>query len=191
MTGNDLARLEVRSAAELRAWLLANHNRAESVWLVTFKKHVEDAYVSVDEILDELLCFGWVDGVRRKLDDDRTMQLVSPRRTQYWAKSYKERAARLIASGRMHESGLAAIEESKRSGLWNFMDDVDALLIPDDLEAALRDDGRAFARFAAFPPSYRRNVLRWVKLAKTSPTREKRIKQVVATSADNRRIRNL
>ncbi len=183
--------MEIRSAGELRAWLLANHTGAESVWLVTFKKHIGDAYVSVDEILDELLCFGWVDGVRRKLDDDRTMQLISPRRTQYWAKSYKDRAARLIAADRMHYSGLAAIEESKRNGLWDFMDDVDALLAPGDLEAALSDDARAAARFAAFPPSYRRNVLRWLKLAKTPSTRDTRIKQIVQTSAQNERIRNL
>jgi uncharacterized protein YdeI (YjbR/CyaY-like superfamily) len=88
-------------------------------------------------VLDEVLCFGWIDGIARKLDDDRTMQLLSPRRVQHWAKSYKDRAARLIQEGRMHPAGLKAIEEAKREGLWDVMNDVDALVIPDDLATAL------------------------------------------------------
>ena len=73
------AKLEVSSALALRSWLEAHHAQPTSVWLVTFKKHTGTAYVSSAEVLDELLCFGWVDGLRRALDADRTMQLISPR----------------------------------------------------------------------------------------------------------------
>ncbi|MDJ0962414.1 MAG: YdeI/OmpD-associated family protein [Acidimicrobiia bacterium] len=188
MTDDSTPRLEITTADELRSWLDANHATDGSVWLVTYKKHVTERYVSVSEILDELLCFGWIDGVRRKLDEDRTMQLISPRRTQHWAKTYKDRAARLIDEQRMHAAGLASIAESKRLGLWDFMDDVDALIIPEDLEVALRAQSEAFDYFDGAADSYKRNVLRWIKLAKTPPTRAKRIAQTAELSSQGRRV---
>jgi len=181
-------KIEVASAQELRAWLLTHHGREESVWLVTYKKHVADKYLSTGQVLDELLCFGWVDGIRRKLDDDRTMQLIAPRKMQAWAQSYKDRVARLEQEGRMHPSGQAAIAQSKLKGLWSVMADVDALIVPQDLRGALAGRPEAEAYFDARPPSYRRNVLRWIKLAKTQPTRSKRIAQTVDTSAAGQRI---
>ncbi|MEM9852799.1 MAG: YdeI/OmpD-associated family protein, partial [Pseudomonadota bacterium] len=126
----------------------------------------------------------------RKLDEKRTMQLISPRKIEYWAKSYKDRAARLEAEGRMQAPGRAAIERGKASGLWSFMDDVDALIVPNDLLSAL-EKSKATGLFDGFAPSYRRNVLRWIKLAKTEPTRAKRIAKVVETSARSEKIPNL
>lgn len=180
--------VEVSSAAELRAWLEANHRQEASIWLVTNKKQTGARYVSREQVLDELLCFGWIDGLRRVLDDERTMQLISPRRHQRWAKSYKDRAARLIDQGRMHPAGLAAITESQRSGLWDAMDDVDALVVPDDLAAALAAYPPAAEHFPDFAPSYRRNVLRWIKLAKGPETRAKRIAQTAQRAARNEKI---
>lgn len=181
-------KIEIASVQELRDWLLAHHGTAESVWLVTYKKHVADKYLSTGQVLDELLCFGWIDGIRRKLDDDRTMQLIAPRKMQAWAQSYKDRVARLEQEGRMHPSGEAAIAQSKLAGLWSVMSDVDALIVPPDLRDALAGRPAAEAYFDACPPSYRRNVLRWIKLAKTPPTRSKRISQTVDSSAAGQRI---
>lgn len=182
------AKVEVTSPAQLRDWLSAHHGQRESIWLVTFKKHVSGKYVSVDEILDEVLCFGWIDGIRRKLDDDRTMQLLSPRRHQVWAQSYKNRAARLIAEGHMRPAGLAAIETAKRERLWDAMADVDALIVPTDLAVALEARPPAPASFAAQAPSYRRNVLRWIKAAKAVDTRGKRIAATVDHAARGAKI---
>ena len=184
----NFEKVEVTSVAQLRQWLEAHHTQQESIWLVTYKKHIRAQYISTNEVLDELLCFGWIDGIRRKLDDDRTMQLVGPRRVQHWSQSYKERAKRLEQENRMHPAGLKAIAASKQQGLWNYLDDVDALEIPADLVAALTIYPGAMEQFAAYAPSYRRNVLRWVKLAKTSTTREKRIQKVVDTTLQNQKI---
>lgn len=173
------AQVEVTSVMGLREWLMCNHMQADSIWLVTFKKHIPARYVSVDQMLNELLCFGWIDGIRRKLDADRTMQLVSPRRHQVWAKTYKDRAARLIKDGRMMPAGLAAIVASQREGLWDAMEDVDALIVPPDLETALAAHPSAAECFAAAAPSYRRNVLRWIKTARTALTRDRRIAIIV------------
>jgi uncharacterized protein YdeI (YjbR/CyaY-like superfamily) len=170
---------------------MENWHREASVWLVTYKKHLPEKYVSREQVLDELMCFGWIDGLRRKLDDDRTMQLISPRRQQAWAKSYKDRVAALISLGLMHQSGLDAIEKSKLAGLWNATADVDALVIPDDLAAALSGSVTASNYFNAAAPSYRRNVLRWIHSAKTQPTRQKRIVSTVEASARLEKIPQL
>jgi uncharacterized protein YdeI (YjbR/CyaY-like superfamily) len=178
-------KVEVTSAQQLRRWLESHHGQTESVWLVTLKKHTGATYVSREEVLDELICYGWIDGIRRKLDDDRTMQLISPRKAQHWALTYKERAVRLEAEGRMRSPGLRAIEESKRAGLWDFMDDVDALKTPGDLRAALEARPDAARYFEGLPPARKRFALRWIKLAKKPETRRRRIETVAELSSRN------
>ena len=184
-------KVEVRSRDELRAWLAANHDRREGVWLVTAKKQAGAAFLDRWDVLDELLCFGWIDGIRRKLDDLRTMQLITPRRQQAWAQSYRDRAARLEAEGRMADPGRAAIARSKALGLWEATAAVDALLVPPDLRAALRASGSADTWFDAAAPSYRRNLLRWLAAARTAPTRRTRVDRIVTDCAAGRRIPNM
>lgn len=181
-------KVQIDSRVSLREWLERNHERTDSVWLVTWKKHTGSKYVSTSEILDELLCFGWIDGIRRKLDADRTMQLVSQRKVQHWAKSYQDRAARLIAGGLMQPSGLAKIEEAKASNRWDEMSEVDALRVPDDLRSALDASPPAGTNFDSSAPSYRRNVLRWIKLAKKPETRSRRITSAVEYAFRNDRM---
>jgi uncharacterized protein YdeI (YjbR/CyaY-like superfamily) len=184
----ELKQVEVSSIEELRKWLENHHQQNESVWLVTFKKLVPNKYVSRWDVLDELICFGWIDGVRRKLDDQRTMQLISPRKVEHWAKSYKDRAAKLIKEERMHQSGLKSMEASQESGLWNFMDDVDNLIIPIDLEKALNEHREAEEFFMTLNPSSKRFVLRWLKLTKTQTTRKKRVQKLVELSAKGEKL---
>ncbi len=184
----NFEKIEISSADDLRDWLSENHSQEESIWIVTFKKHVSGKYVSREEVLDEILCFGWIDGIRRKLDDDRTMQLLSPRRVQHWAKSYKERAQKLIDENRMHEAGFQSIKESKNSGLWNFMDDVDALIKPDDLVEALKEKPGAEPFFDSISDSSKRWTLRWIKLAKTEKTRASRILKTAELAANGEKV---
>ncbi|MEO1709584.1 MAG: YdeI/OmpD-associated family protein [Pseudomonadota bacterium] len=179
--------LEIETAADLWDWLEVNHAQAESVWLVTYKKSTPEKFVGTGDVLDALIAFGWIDGVRRKLDELRTMQLIAPRKTQAWALSYKERAARLDRGGRMHPAGRDAIARSKAAGLWDFFDDVDRLIVPEDLATALDANG-ARGPFDEFAPSYRRNVLRWIKIAKTQKTREKRIVAAAEATAAGRKL---
>jgi len=127
-------------------------------------------------------------GFRQLLPQLTNHFLDRPRRARHWAKSYKDRAARLEREGKMHPAGLRSIEESKRNGMWNFMDDVDALIIPDDLRTALESHHPGLVNFEASAPSYRRNVLRWIKLAKTDKTRAKRIKKAAEFAARDEKI---
>jgi len=179
----NFKKVEIKSQEQLRNWLKNNYSQKEGVWLVTFKKSENEKYVSRDEVLDELICFGWIDGIRRKLDDTRTMQFISPRRVQHWAKSYKERAAKLIEENKMHQSGLDSIKQGKESGLWNFMDDVDNLVIPEDLNIALNKLEGALDFFNNLNDSSKRFVLRWIKLAKTEKTRNSRIEKIAKLSS--------
>ncbi len=179
--------VEVGSAAALWDWLAANHGQAESVWLVTWKKAAGARYVSREEVLDALVAWGWTDGIRRVLDEARTMQLISPRRQQVWAQSYRERVARLRAEGRMQPPGEAAVAAAVRAGLWEAEAAVDALVVPEALAQALETRG-ARAAFDAAAPSYRRNVLRWIARAKTAPTRGRRVEAVAEAAAEGRRV---
>ncbi len=146
------AQVEVRWAHDWRNWLLAHHEQVESIWLVTWKKRAGAPHLSRWDAMDEALCFGWVDGLMRRIDDARVMQLFSPRRHQRWTAMYRERVARLLDEGRMHPAGLRAIEEANARGTWVALPEVDALLVPDDLSAALVGAG-ALGWFEAAAPS--------------------------------------
>jgi uncharacterized protein YdeI (YjbR/CyaY-like superfamily) len=186
---DNFQKVEVTSNQELRTWLENNFGQKESVWLVTFKKNDPSKYVSVSEVLDELLCFGWIDGIRRKLDDTRTMQLISPRRVEHWTKTYKDRAEKLIQSGKMMEPGFRSIAISKESGLWDLMEDVDRLLIPEDLQTELLKYEDATTFFNSINPSSKRFVLRWIKLAKGDQTRKSRIEKIAKLAAVGEKLK--
>lgn len=183
-------RVEVTSEQQFRDWLTVHHGQHEAVWLVTFKKVVPAKYVTHEQVLDQLVAFGWIDGIRRRLDHERSMQLVSPRRVQPWAKSYKDRAERLEGEGRMLPAGRMSVNEAKASGMWDAMNDVDALVVPQDLATALMARPPALDHFNGFPPSTRRNVLRWIASARTEVTRRKRVMLTVDEAVHNRRVKS-
>mgnify|MGYP000041225570 CR=1 FL=1 len=185
---DDLARIEVDSAAALWAWLAAHHGQAEGVWLVTWKKADPGRYVSREAVLDALIAYGWTDGRRKVLDDLRTMQLISPRRQQVWAESYRTRAARLIDEGRIQPPGLAAIEAAQAAGTWDGRPEVEALQVPDDLAVQLAAAPGAGAWFAQAAPSYRRNVLRWLAGAKRAETRARRLAEIAGRAARGEKV---
>lgn len=184
MDHEKFQKVEVTNEEELWEWFEENHAQDESIWLVTWKASHRDKYVSRDQVLDALIAYGWIDGRRLKLDDDRTMQLLSKRKQQAWAETYHVRAQKLIETGRMTQYGMAVIEQSKASGKWNEMAHVDALHEPEDLiaEITARNANNWWSKAA---PSYRRNVLRWVAGAKKPETRAKRV-EIIAEHAGRR-----
>lgn len=179
-------RLQVTDIGELRSWLAANHTRTDSIWLVTFKKHVPDRYVSRGEVIDEILCWGWIDSLARKIDDDRTMLLISPRKEKSaWSKVNKDKIARLEADDRIQPPGRAKIKAAKANDMWHFLDDVDALIKPDDLIAAFGTVPGSADNFDNFPASSRRGILEWIKQAKQNKTRKRRIDMTAKLAGQN------
>lgn len=184
----NFSSVEITNEQDLWIWLSNNFGSQESVWLITYKKSTPLKYLSREQVLDALIAYGWIDGIRRKLDDQRTMQLISQRKTQSWSATYKQRAERLVAAGRMQPTGRDAITQSKRLGLWDVMQDVDALVVPDDLQILLDKNPTATTYFETCPPSYIRNVLRWLKSAKTERTRQKRLHSIFTECKTEKRI---
>jgi uncharacterized protein YdeI (YjbR/CyaY-like superfamily) len=179
---DDAPIVTIRSRAELRAWLVEHHASSKAVWLATYKKHHAD-YLAYEPQVEELLCWGWIDSVTRALDGDRSMILIAPRNPKSaWSAINKAHVERARASGAMTPAGEAKIAIAQASGQWDFLNDVDALIAPDDLLAALDATGqRSF--WDAIPRSVRRGTLEWIKTAKTPATRKKRIADVTESAA--------
>lgn len=180
---DDQVRVQPAGRAEWRAWLAANHGSVAGVWLVMWKRQAAQPTVTYEEAVEEALCFGWIDGVMRKLDDDRLMEWFAPRKPRStWARSNKERVARLEAAGLMTDAGRAAIALARANGSWESLDVIDALIVPDDLAAALAERPGARERFDASSASVRRSALALVYQAKRPATRAERVEKIAATA---------
>jgi uncharacterized protein YdeI (YjbR/CyaY-like superfamily) len=151
---------------------------------VSWKRSTGKPAVGYEESVEEALCFGWIDGVFNRLDDERSMQWFAPRRPRStWARSNKERVARLEAAGLMAEAGLAAVAAARANGSWESLEVIDSLVVPDDLAAALAECPGAREHFDASSVSVRRSALAWVYQAKRPETRARRVERVVAVAA--------
>lgn len=181
----DLPRVEIDSRASWRAWLTAHHAVSGSIWLVTFKRG-RGPSVPYGEIVDEALCFGWIDSRPARLDENRSMLLLSPRRAgSRWSAINKAKVARLMAAGLMAPAGLAAVARAQADGTWSALDQVDALEEPADLTAALDAVPQARANWDRFARSARRGILEWITAARTEATRTRRVTQTAAMAAVN------
>lgn len=173
---------------EWRSWLGKNYRRAEGVWVLNFKKDTGKPRLEYEDIVEEALCFGWIDSIPRKLDDERTMLWVSPRKNgSKWSSLNKKRIEKLTAAKLMHEAGVRKVEAAKRDGSWTALDDIEANLIPDDVTVALNTFPHAKENFVAFPKSVRRGILEWILNAKKPETRAKRILKTAAMAEKNQR----
>jgi len=171
-----------------RRWLIANHATRRGVYLVSWRRATGRTSVSYADAVEEALCVGWIDSSGRNLDDERSIQWFAARRAKSgWARPNKERVARLTAAGLMLPAGLAAVEDSKRSGTWSMLDDVENLVVPDDLAASLAANPPARSRWDAFPPSARRAMLGWLVQARQPQTRARRISAIADKAARNER----
>jgi uncharacterized protein YdeI (YjbR/CyaY-like superfamily) len=172
--------------AEWRAWLEVNHLTATGVWLIYYKKESGKPRVSYDEAVEEALCFGWIDSVPNKIDDESYKQLFSPRKPKSnWSKSNKERVERLTAAGLMMPAGLEKVALAQRTGTWDALNEVEMLVEPPDLTAALDAIPAARQNWDAFSRSTKRGILEWILNAKRPETREKRLQETATLAAQN------
>jgi uncharacterized protein YdeI (YjbR/CyaY-like superfamily) len=180
----DAERVEVRDRAAWRRWLERHHGRPSGVWLVVAKKGHPG--VSYEEAVEEALCFGWIDSTANRLDDRRYLLWVAPRKTaSVWSAPNKRRVAALTRSGRMTDAGRAAVRIAKRNGSWDTLSASDAMIVPDDLAAALAAVPQARSHWDAFPPSSKRMILGWIDQAKREETRRRRVEEAVRRAGEN------
>lgn len=187
MALDDLELVEPTDRDEWRRWLSQHHATSPGVWLAVGKKGNRRTALMYDDAVEEALCFGWIDSTVRRLDEDRTKQLYTPRKPRStWAPSNKRRVERLIAEGRMTPAGMAAIEIARANGSWDLLDDIEAMVIPDDLAAALTAHADAQRGWETVPPSQRKIALYWIATARRPQTREARIAETVVAAAVGR-----
>ena len=172
--------------AAWRAWLAENYTRPTGVWVVMDRRGTKPTALDYVSSVEEALCFGWIDSKVVKLDAERTLQWFSPRRPRgTWARSNKERVERLTAAGLMAPAGLAVIEEAKRLGTWTLLDDVEALVVPDDLGIAFDAAPPARRNWDAFSRSSRRAILVWIVQAVRPETRAARVAETARRAVMN------
>jgi uncharacterized protein YdeI (YjbR/CyaY-like superfamily) len=185
--GRESVHLE--TVGEWREWLERNHRRKQGVWLVSWKPRTGRPAIAYEAAVEEALCFGWVDSTYRSLDDERGMLWYSPRRVgSLWARSNRERVARLEAEGRMTVAGRAAVERARADGSWTLLEPVEDLLVPEDLGVALEARRGAWARWASFPPTAQRAYLLWIATARREATRRARVEQSAERIARGERL---
>ena len=173
------------SPEAFRAWLEAHHQRAPEVLVGYHKRATGKPSMTWPQSVDEALCFGWIDGIRRRIDDESYSIRFTPRRARsIWSAVNIARAGALIAEGRMTPAGLAAFEarDEERSAIYSYEQRHKAELSPGQ-EARLRADPAVWEWFQARPPSWRQGAIYWITSAKKPETRERRLATLIEKAA--------
>lgn len=177
----------INSRQQWRQWLKINHQIKQSVWLVCHKQSSDLPTIPWSELVEEALCFGWIDSTRKTIDEFSFMQMFSKRKpNSTWSKVNKERVQILIEKGLMMTSGQKCIEVAKLNGSWSLLDQVEELIIPEDLESAFENHKGSKAYFLGLSKSVRKMMLRWIVLAKRPETRKRRIDEIAILAGQNK-----
>ncbi len=182
---NTLA-IPVRSSEDWRQWLDENGNTTKSVFLILYKKSSGIPSITVDQAIDDALCYGWVDSKINKRDEQSWYQYFAQRNPKSnWSRVNKEKIERLTLDGKMRSRGLAMVELAKKDGTWTALDDVENLIVPNEMETLLHANLIAKHHWSAFSRSVKRGILEWIFNAKRPETREERIVKTVRMAALN------
>ena len=177
-----------RDLAAWRAWLATHHDTARGVWVAAWRKASGRDSLPYEALVEEALCFGWIDSTVNVLDDERSLQLMTPRKPRSgWTRRNRERVAALESQGRMTDAGRRAVETAKANGWWTIYDAVEDLIEPEDLAAALNASPEARSTWDGFPASARKQMLWWVVSAGKPATRASRVDRVVTEATRGRR----
>lgn len=174
--------------AAWRKWLDKNHEKEQAVWLVFHAKKSGRKTITWSEAVDVALCYGWIDSKKVKVDEHTAHQFFSKRKAKStWSKINKEKVERLIEAGLMRPAGHAIIKTAQQNGSWTVLDDIEALIIPPDLEAALRQYQGAWDIFQEWSKSVKKMALYRVKMARQAETKTKRINEIVALAGQGKK----
>ncbi|MCZ8522122.1 MULTISPECIES: YdeI/OmpD-associated family protein [Paenibacillus] len=179
--------------AEFRTWLQDHHESSSELYVGYYKKGTGQPSMTWPESVDEALCFGWIDGVRKRIDDLSYMIRFTPRKPRsIWSSVNIARVAELTALGRMQPAGLRAFgnRSEAKSSVYSYEQKGEAALAPED-EAAFRARPDAWAFFTALPAGYRKTAIWWILSAKKEETRRKRLAELIEDSAAGRKIGKL
>jgi uncharacterized protein YdeI (YjbR/CyaY-like superfamily) len=176
---------------EWRNWLNENHAKKKEIWLVYYKPHVNKPTLKYDESVEEALCYGWIDSIIKKIDDEKYARKFTPRKDDSrWSESNKKRAREMIVQSRMTKYGMAKIEAAKISELWEKPDRPQINLeLPADLKIALAKNNMAKEFFNRLAPSYQKQYIAWIQVAKRPETRAMRVKESIELLQKGEKLR--
>ncbi|MGH7482117.1 MAG: YdeI/OmpD-associated family protein [Longimicrobiales bacterium] len=178
-----------QTPAAFRAWLEENHATADVLWVGFHKKATGRPSITWPQSVDEALCFGWIDGIRKSIDDEAYAIRFTPRKpNSTWSRVNARRAEELLGEGRMRPAGVAAFEKRDARKTETYSYERENAAFGPEQEERMRANGAAWAFFSAQPPGYRKLATHWVVSAKREPTRERRLQALIADSAAGRRI---
>ena len=187
--GSEANPIFFKSGAEYRAWLEKNHDKAQELWIGYWKKATGKPSLTWNDTVDESLCFGWIDGIRKGIDEHSFKQRVTPRRaTSFWSEINIKKVAALTSEGRMKPAGVAAFEKRDQTKKYSYEQLRATLVLGPEREAKIRKNKKAWEFFEKQPPGYKRLCTWYVMSAKLEPTREKRLARVIRDSAAGRRL---
>ncbi len=192
MPAPDYKATHPKNRKQWRQWLEKNHSSSPGIWFTYFKKETGKPRVSYEEAVEEALCFGWIDSLPRKLDEERTMLKFTPRKPKsVWSQLNKTRVEKLIAEKQMMPAGLASIVLAKKNGSWDILTGSDKAAInnemPEDMEKLFSKNKKAKAHFQNFSFSIRKQFLAWIDSAKRPETRKARIVQTILMASHNKK----
>ena len=180
--------LYVTDREQWRAWLTKHHQSETEIWLLYYKKASGRARIPYDHAVEEALCFGWIDGIAKPIDDERFAQRFTPRRSKsFWSPINKRRAEKLIREGRMTEAGLARFDPkvparpapARTKG---------PIPIAPFVKRAFKASPKAWEFFQTLAPSYQRNYLGWIMHAKQQETRERRLREAISLLEQHKKL---
>ena len=188
---DDCDLLSFNSRTEWRSWLEAHHDRAIAAWIVIYKNGPRKAWLSLHAAQEEALCFGWVDSIIQKINDEKYARKFNPRRAgSFWSASNKKRMEKLITEGRMTRAGLAKYDPDARESTSENGQRIRRGEIPIPVEVMQRVESnpRAWENFQRLPPSHQRQYMSWVLSAKKVETQQKRLDEVIAVLEQGKRL---
>jgi len=187
---NGVNAFYAKTQAHWRKWLAENHEKEVSVWLIIYKKGTSADNLAHAQAVDEALCFGWIDSLTVKRDEKSRFQFFSKRKPKSnWSAINKNKALNMIEQGLMHPAGLQTIELAKANGMWDALNDVENLIVPDDLEQEFDLHKIAQIHWQKFPKSSKKAILKWISEAKRPETRVARVTETVKLAGDNIRAK--
>ncbi len=169
-----------------RSWLEENAARKSEIWLVLNKRHLEAPSVTLGEAVEEALCFGWIDGILKRIDDRQHAVRFTPRRKgSRWSERNRNRVERMIETGKMTAAGMALVQHARQTGEWEELrGSLKDRPMPEELGNALEEDAEALSWFEALAPSHKRQFLGWIHEAKREDTRQRRIAKAIEMIRD-------
>jgi len=185
-----MKQIYLKTRTDWRNWLIQNQNNNSGIWLVFYRKHSGKLTLEYDAAVEEALCFGWIDSIIKKLDNERYVRKFTPRRSNSrWSELNKKRVRKLMKQGLMTKSGATKVTEAKKSGLWEQSGQPEiSFEIPREFESVLAKNKKAKIFFDQLAHAYQKQFIGWISVAKRQETKDRRVGESIALLEQGKKL---